>query len=71
MRRFLLAATTTALLIAPALAEPPAAEGARDFATFKLRRLVKIEAMRACVAKATTFEEMRACKPERKAKPGQ
>jgi len=27
--------------------------------------------MRACVAKATTFEEMRACKPERKAEPGQ
>jgi len=71
MRRFLLAATTTALLIAPALAEPPAAEGARDFATFNQRRLAKIDAMRACVAKATTFEEMRACKPERKAKPGQ
>jgi len=68
MRSFLLAATTTALLLAPALAEPPAAEGARDFATFKQRRLAKIDAMRACVAKATTFEEMRSCKPERKAK---
>jgi len=69
MRRLLLAATTTALLIAPAMAEPLAAEGARDFATFKQRRLARIDAMRACVAKATNFAEMRDCKPERKAKP--
>jgi len=70
MLRLLLAATTTALLIAPAMAEPPPAEGTRDFATFKQRRLARIDAMRACVAKATNFEEMRACKPERKDKPG-
>jgi len=70
MRRLLLATTASALLIAPAMAEPPAAEGNRDFATFKQRRLARIDAMRACVAKATNFGEMRACKPERKAKPG-
>jgi len=70
MRRLFFAATTTALLIAPAMAEPPAAEGIRDFATFKQRRLVRIDAMRACVAKSTNFEEMRACKPERKDKLG-
>jgi len=66
MRSLLFAATAIALLIAPAMAEPPAAEGTRDFATFKQRRLARIDAMRACVAKATNFEEMRACKPERK-----
>lgn len=70
MRRLFLAATASALLIAPAMAEPPASESTRDFATVKQRRLTKIDAMRACVAKSTTFEEMRACKPERKAKPG-
>ncbi len=70
MRRLLLAASTSAVLICPAMAEPPVAESTRDFATVKQRRLAKIDAMRACVAKSTTFEEMRACKPERKAKPG-
>ena len=58
------------LLTMPAMAEPPAAEGSRDFAAVKQRRLAKIDAMRACVAKSTTSEEMKACKPERKAKPG-
>jgi hypothetical protein len=58
------------LLTMPAMAEPPAAEGTRDFAAVKQRRLAKIDAMRACVAKSTNFEEMKACKPERKAKPG-
>ena len=70
MCHLLLAATASALLIAPAMAEPPASEGSRDFVTVKQRRLAKIDAMRACVAKSTTFEEMLACKPERKAKPG-
>ena len=69
MRRLFLAATASALMIAPAMAEPPASESTRDFATVKQRRLTKIDAMRACVAKSTTFEEMRACKPERKQRP--
>ena len=70
MRRLLLAASTSAVLICPAMAEPPASQPTRDFATVKQQRLARIDAMCACVAKSTTFEEMRACKPERKAKPG-
>lgn len=66
----LLSGIAAALLITmPALAEMPAPQAKRDFATVKQRRLAKLDEMRACVASATSFVEMRACRPQRKAKP--
>jgi len=56
------------LLIVPVHAESPASVEKKDFATAKQHRLAKIDTMRACVAKSSSFEEMKACKPERKKK---
>ena len=67
MRHLLIAASASALLIAPALAEPP--EGGapqQSFEQVKQHRLARIDAMRACVAKANTFEQLDACRPKRK-----
>jgi len=68
MRRLVLPALTCIWLITPVFAEPPASAEKKDFATVKQRRLAKIDAMRACVAKSSSFDEMKACKPERKKK---
>lgn len=38
----------------------------RSFDQVKQRRLARLDAMRACVAQSTSFEQMRACKPQRK-----
>jgi hypothetical protein len=56
------------LLAVPAHAESTASVEKKDFATVKQQRLSKIDTMRACVAKSSSFEEMKACKPERKKK---
>jgi len=56
------------LLIVPVQAESPASVEKKDFATAKQYRLAKIDTTRACVAKSSSFEEMKACKPERKKK---
>lgn len=70
MRHLFLAAVGSALLIAPALAEPPV-KGAPQpsFEQVKQRRLARIDAMRACVVKATTFEQLDGCRPKRKQRP--
>ena len=66
MRHLLLGAFTCSMLVAPALAEPPTGDAQPSFEQVKQRRLQRIDQMRACVAKATNFEQMKACKPERK-----
>ena len=69
MNRFVFGAITCVLVAAPALAEPPANGAQPSFEEVKQRRLQRIDQMRACVAKATSFDQMKACKPERKKKP--
>jgi hypothetical protein len=69
MRKFLLTATASVLLIAPALAQPPnpvTNRTVQDFQQVKKKRLAKIDAIRACVVKAKNFEQMRDCKPQQK-----
>ena len=66
MRHLLLAAATCGVLVIPALAEPPTGGSEPSFEQVKQRRLQRIDLMRTCVAKATNFEQMKACRPERK-----
>jgi hypothetical protein len=66
MRHLLLGVFTGGLLVAPALAEPPTGAAQPSFEQVKQQRLQRIDQMRACVAKATSFDQMKACKPERK-----
>ena len=49
---------------ANAYGEGPGKEG-RSFEEVKAYRLKKIDEMRGCVARATSFEEMKACRPKR------
>ena len=56
------------LLVVPAHAESPVSVEKKDFASAKQHRLAKIDVIRACIAKSSSFEEMKACKPERKKK---
>ena len=56
------------LMTSPALAEDHGQPSGMSFEQVKQRRLQRIDQMRACVAKATSFEQMKACKPERKKK---
>ena len=68
MTTVLKAAAAALLLTLPVHAESPGTAEKKDFATAKQHRLAKIDTMRACVAKSSSFEEMKACKPERKKK---
>ncbi|MBM5800837.1 MAG: hypothetical protein FJ077_08380 [Cyanobacteria bacterium K_DeepCast_35m_m2_023] len=70
MAKLLTGIAAALLLVTPALAEAPAGGTQPDFATVKQRRLARIDQMRACVAKATNFDEMKACAP-RRPNPGQ
>ncbi len=65
MRHLLLGAITCGLLVAPAIAESPTGDPQPSFEQVKQRRLQRIGQRRACVAKATSFEQMKACRPAR------
>jgi len=54
------------LLAAPSMAEDHMQPSGMSFEQVKQRRLQRIDRMRACVAKATNLEQMKACKPPRK-----
>jgi hypothetical protein len=60
------AVTATAVLLAsPGFAQTTPAEKP-DFQQAKQHRLAQIDAMKACVEKATDFAAMKACKPQHK-----
>ena len=63
--QLLLGVITCGLLVAPALGESPTGEAWPSFEQVKQRWLQRIDQMRACVAKATSFEQIKACRPER------
>jgi len=69
MSTVLSALAAALLMTAPAMAENLGQPSGMTFEQVKQRRLQRIDQMRACVAKATSFEQMKACKPERKKKP--
>lgn len=65
MTKLLTGIAAAFLLVTPAFAEAPGGGNKPDFATVKQRRLARIDQMRACVAKSTNFDEMKACAPRR------
>lgn len=58
------------LLSAPAVAQDQMPPSGMSFEQVKQWRLQRIDRMRACVAKATNPEQMKACKPPRKKEAG-
>ena len=56
------------LIVVPTFAQEAGKKPAKSFEEAKQQRLLRIDQMRACVAKASNFEQMKACKPERKNK---
>ncbi|NDD12479.1 MAG: hypothetical protein EB072_07505 [Betaproteobacteria bacterium] len=70
MYSFLSLFASALLMTSPALADDHGQPSGMSFEQVKQRRLQRIDQMRACVAKATSFEQMKACKPERKRPPG-
>jgi hypothetical protein len=66
MAKALSAVAAALLLAAPAVANENPLPSGMSFEQIKERRLQRIDQMRACVAKATSFEQMKACRPERK-----
>jgi len=63
MLKALSALAAALLLIAPALANEHDQPNGMSFEQVKQRRLQRIDQMRACVANATNFEQMKACRP--------
>ncbi len=68
MAKALSALAAALLLVSPALANDNDQPSGMSFEQVKQRRLQRIDRMRACVAKATSFEQMKACKPAWKKK---
>ena len=70
MVRLSSALIATVLASASAMAQVQAPPSGMSFEQVKQRKLERIDRVRACIVKATNFEQMKACKPDHKNHPG-